>query len=290
MAATYRRLTGKAGVCLATLGPGANNFVTSAAHAQLGGMPMMMITGQKPIRTSKQGQFQIVDVVDMMRPLTKYTKQIVSGVSIPSRIREAMRLGQEEKPGAVHLELPEDIAAEEVDEQPVPASLVRRPTAEIKSIQAAVEMIAQAKSPLLLVGAGASRKRTCNMLRQFISKFGFPFVTTQMGKGVIDERDERFLGNTALSANDFVHRAVEAADVIINVGNDVVEQPPFIMTPNGIQVIHINFSSASVDPVYFPQVEVVGDIGNSIWRIMEMLRVQSHWDFAIHVGAEGSRG
>ena len=115
MAATYGRLTGKTGVCLATLGPGATNFVTSAAYAQLGAMPMLMITGQKPIKSSKQGQFQIVDIVEMMRPLTKYTHQIVSGDSVPSRVREAFRLAEEERPGAVHLELPEDIACEETD-------------------------------------------------------------------------------------------------------------------------------------------------------------------------------
>ena len=147
-------------------------------------------------------------------------------------------------------------------EEPIPASLVRRPVAEEKSIRAAVEMIRAAKSPLLLVGAGANRKRTCNMLRKCVAKFGIPFATTQMGKGVIDERDPLFLGNTALSANDFVHRAVEAADLIINVGHDVVEKPPFFMHSGGVKVIHINFSSASVEPVYFPQVEVVGDIAN----------------------------
>ena len=116
MAATYGRLTGKAGVSLSTLGPGATNLVTAAAYAQLGGMPMMMVTGQKPIKHSKQGQFQIIDVVEMMEPLTKYTRQLVSGANIPSRIREAFRLAQEEKPGAVHIELPEDIAAEDTDE------------------------------------------------------------------------------------------------------------------------------------------------------------------------------
>ena len=280
MAATYGRLTGKAGVCLSTLGPGATNLVTSAAYAQLGGMPMLMITGQKPVKTSKQGQFQIIDVVDMMRPLTKYTKQLVSGTNIPSRVREAIRLAQEEKPGATHLELPEDIAAEEVDEQPIPASMVRRPIAEQKSIRSAVEMISAAKSPMLLVGAGANRKRTCNMLRRFVAKFGIPFVTTQMGKGVIDERDPLFLGNTALSDGDFVHRAVEAADLIINVGHDVVEKPPFFMRAGGVKVIHINFSSAVVDPVYFPQVEVVGDIANSIWRLLEEMEAQFRWDFS----------
>ena len=121
MAATYGRFTGKTGVCLSTLGPGATNFVTSAAYAQLGGMPMMMITGQKPVKKSKQGRFQILDVVDVMGPVTKYASQIVSGDNIPSRVREAMRLAEEEKPGAVHLELPEDIADEDTDEIAIPA-------------------------------------------------------------------------------------------------------------------------------------------------------------------------
>ena len=279
MAATYGRLTGRAGVCLSTLGPGATNLVTAAAYAQLGGMPMLMITGQKPIKSSKQGQFQIVDVIDMMRPLTKYTKQLVSGATIPSRVREAFRVAQEERPGATHLELPEDIAQEDVDEPLLTASLVRRPTAEAKSIAAAVKRLTRAKHPLLVVGAGANRKLTCRMLRRCVSKFGIPFVTTQMGKGVLDERDPLCLGNATLSDGDFVHRAVEAADLIVNVGHDVVEKPPFLMHAGGVEVIHVNFSTASVDPVYFPQVEVVGDIANSIWQITERLQVQSHWDF-----------
>ncbi|MEM8494144.1 MAG: acetolactate synthase large subunit, partial [Planctomycetota bacterium] len=280
MASTYGRLTGKAGVCMSTLGPGATNFVTAAAYAQLGGMPMVMLTGQKPVKSSKQGQFQIIDVVDMMRPITKYTHQLVSAANIPSRVREAFRLAQEEKPGAVHLELPEDIAAETTDTPVLDASKVRRPLAEDKSIRHAAELICQAKHPLLLVGAGANRKLTSRMLRRFVDELGIPFVTTQMGKGVIDERHDLFLGNTALSAGDFVHRAVEAADVIINVGHDVVEKPPFFMEAGGVQVIHINFSSAAVDPVYFPQVEVVGDIANSIWQLSETLEPQTHWDFA----------
>lgn len=280
MAATYGRLTGKAGVCLSTLGPGATNFVTAAAYAQLGGMPMMMITGQKPIKSSKQGQFQIVDIVAMMEPLTKYTRQLVSGANIPSRVREAFRLAQEEKPGAVHLELPEDIATEETDEAVVPGSLVRRPVAEEKAIHAAVDRIQKARHPLLVVGAGANRKLTCNMLRAFVEAFGIPCVTTQMGKGVVDESHPLFLGNAALSSGDFVHRAIDEADLIINVGHDVVEKPPFFMHPGGVEVIHVNFFSAAVDPVYFPQVEVVGDIANSFWQINERLQRQDHWDFS----------
>ncbi len=280
MAATYGRLTGKAGVCLSTLGPGATNLVTAAAYAQLGAMPMLMITGQKPIKSSKQGHFQIVDVVDMMRPLTKYTRQIVSGDNIPSRVREAFRIAQEERPGAVHLELPEDIAAEETTASVLAASFVRRPIAENKAIRRAFEMIQEAKHPLLLIGAAANRTLTCHMLRKLIENTGIPYFTTQMGKGVADEDNPLCLGNAALSAGDFLHRAIDHADLIINVGHDVVEKPPFFMDRNTFKVIHVNFVSATVDPVYFPQVEVVGDIANSVWQLSEHVGRQSSWDFS----------
>ena len=279
MAATYGRLTGKTGVSLSTLGPGATNLVTAGAYAYLGGMPMLMITGQKPIKKSKQGRFQILDVVGMMQPLTKYTHQLASADNIPSRVREAFRLAEEEKPGAVHLELPEDIAAEQTDSLPIPPSLSRRPLAEYKAICAAVEKLRAARSPILVIGAGANRKMTAKVLKQLIDKTGIPFVTTQMGKGVVDERHPRFLGNAALSAGDFVHRAVEAADLIVNVGHDVIEKPPFFMVRGGTEVIHVNFRSAEVDPVYFPQIEVVGDIANAIWQIGEALDDTAHWDF-----------
>ncbi|KZX61180.1 acetolactate synthase [Alcanivorax sp. HI0033] len=280
MASTYGRLTGKAGVCMSTLGPGATNFVTAAAYAQLGAMPMVMITGQKPIKTSKQGQFQIIDVVDMMRPLTKFTKQVVSGDSIPTRIREAFRLAQEERPGATHLELPEDIAREHSTMPVTEPSATRRPIAENKAICKAIEAIQGARKPLLLAGAGANRKLTSKMLRQFVEKLGIPVITTQMGKGVVDETGPHFLGNTALSDGDFVHRAIDQADLIINVGHDVVEKPPFFMRPGGAEVVHINFNSAQVDPVYFPQIEVVGDIANSLWQLKERLDPQEHWSFS----------
>ncbi|WP_312799689.1 acetolactate synthase large subunit [Pseudomonas sp.] len=279
MAATYGRLTGKTGVCLSTLGPGATNLVTAGAYAYLGGMPMMMITGQKPIKKSKQGRFQIIDVCGMMDPITKYTHQLASADNIPSRIREAIRLAEEEKPGSVHLELPEDIAAEQTESTPIPPSLTRRPIAEYKSIQAAISKLEGARSPVLVIGAGANRKMTARVLRQLIEKTGIPFITTQMGKGVVDERHPRFLGNAALSAGDFVHRALESADLIVNIGHDVIEKPPFFMVRGGTEVIHINFRSAEVDPVYFPQVEVVGDIANAIWQIKEAIEVQPTWDF-----------
>lgn len=279
MAATYGRLTGKTGVSLSTLGPGATNLVTAGAYAYLGGMPMLMITGQKPIKKSKQGRFQILDIVGMMAPLTKYTHQLASADNIPSRIREAIRLAEEEKPGAVHLELPEDVAAEHTDSTPIPPNLTRRPLAECKSIQAAVAKLKEAKSPIIVIGAGANRKMTASVLLQLVEKTGIPFITTQMGKGVVDERHSKFLGNAAFSSGDFVHRALDSADLIVNVGHDVIEKPPFFMVRGGTEVIHVNFRSAEVDPVYFPQIEVVGDIANSIWQISQALTDQEQWDF-----------
>jgi acetolactate synthase-1/2/3 large subunit len=279
MAATYGRHTGKTGVCLATLGPGATNLVTAAAYAQLGGMPMLMITGQKPIKKSKQGRFQILDVVAMMGPITKFTHQLASADNIPSRVREAFRLAEEEKPGAVHLEFPEDIAEEKTESRPLHRSLVRRPTADDKAVRAAVKKIEGARSPVLVIGAGANRKMTSRMLLQLVEKTGIPFVTTQLGKGVIDETHPKFLGCAALSAGDFVHRAIEAADLIVNVGHDVIEKPPFFMKQGGAEVIHVSTNTAEVDPVYFPQVEVIGDIANAIWQIKEDIVPSGTWNF-----------
>lgn len=280
MAATHGRLTGKAGVCLSTLGPGATNLVTAAAYAQLGAMPMLMITGQKPIRNSRQGHFQIVDVVDAMRPLTKYTRQLVSADSIPARVREAFRRAEQERPGAVHLELPQDIAGDDTDARVIPASHSRRPLAEHKAVARAADAIRQARHPLLMLGAGANRKTTAKMLRAFVDRLGIPFFSTQMGKGVIDETHPLWIGNATLSDHDFVHRAIDAADCIINIGHDVIEKPPFFMREGRRTVIHVNYDGAEVDAVYFPQIEVVGDIANAVWQLTEALEPQPHWDFA----------
>ncbi|MCR9250164.1 MAG: acetolactate synthase large subunit [bacterium] len=284
MAATYGRLTGKPGVCLSTLGPGATNFVTAAAYAQLGGMPLLMITGQKPIKTSKQGRFQIIDVVGMMKPLTKYTHQIVNGNTIANNVREAFRKATEERPGAVHLELPEDVAAEESPDRVFQKSYVRRPNADKKCLDAAIEMIHLARRPLLLIGASANRNTTSQALTDFVDKSGIPFFNTQMGKGVIDERHELFLGTAALSDHDYLHNAIDAADLIINVGHDVIEKPPFFMEEDGCNVIHVNHFSAEVDPVYFPQVEVVGDIANSVQYLADNVAKQSHWEIDKFLG------
>jgi acetolactate synthase I/II/III large subunit len=280
MAATYGRLTGKPGVCLATLGPGATNFTTPAAYAQLGAMPMMMITGQKPIKKSKQGRFQIVDIVDLFQPITKYTRQIVNANNIPSMVREAFRLAMQERPGAVHLELPEDIAAEECEDRIFNVVGFRRPDADEMVIRETAKMIEEAKMPLLLIGAAANRKRTGKALTKFIDQTGIPFFNTQMGKGVVDERHPKFLGTAALSKDDFIHCAINRADLIINIGHDVIEKPPFFMEEGGTKVIHVNFFPAQVDDVYFPQINVIGDIATSVRHIAAHISDSSNWDFS----------
>lgn len=281
MAATIGRLTGIPGVCLSTLGPGATNLVTSAAYAQLGGMPALFITGQKPIKKSKQGNFQIINTVEMFRPITKLTKQIINSEMIPMIVREAFRVAKLERPGAVHLELPEDIAEEIATGAPMINHHTRRPVAEEKSIKKAVEMIEKAERPLVLIGAGANRKRTSRVLTDFIEKTGIPFFTTQMGKGVVTEKHPQYLGTAALSENDYIHCAINKSDLIINVGHDTIEKPPFIMDESDKrEVIHINFFPAIVDQIYFPQHEVVGDIANTIRQIGNLISKKADWDFS----------
>ena len=288
MAATYGRLTGKPGVCLSTLGPGATNLVTPAAYAQLGAMPMLMITGQKPIKKSKQARFQIIDVVDMMRPITKYTHQIIHSNNIPSRVREAFRVAMEERPGAVHLELPEDIAQEECGEEVFEVVGYKLPSPDQEAIDAAVKMIQEAKMPLVLIGAGANRNPIAKALAKFVDKTGIYFFTTQMGKGVIDERHPQYLGTAALSSNDFLHAAIDEADLVVNIGHDVIEKPPFFMKKGGKKVIHVNFSPAGVDPVYFPQLNVVGDITDTVERLTDAIpeRLKIDCSFFQKMGVE----
>ena len=265
MAATYGRLTGKPGVCIATLGPGALNLTTGAAYALLGAMPMIMITGQKGILSSRQARFQIVDMVAAMKPLTKLSRQIVSGNMIPTLVREAFRVAQEERPGPVHLELPEDIAAELCDDLPlIRPHPMELPLASPESLERAAAMIVKAHKPLLMLGAAASRPRSTADLAQFVLRTRIPYFTTQMGKGTVPGGTELYMGTAALSERDYVHEAIERADLIVTLGHDTIEKPPFIMGANGPQVIHVAYQPANVEQVYFPQAEVIGDLGPSL--------------------------
>lgn len=281
MAATYGRITGKAGVCLATLGPGATNFATPAAYADLGGFPLIMITGQKPINESKQGQFQIVDIVQLFDPVCKMSKQIVNGNLIPSLVREAFRIAEEEKPGAVLLELPEDIAEENTTTQLIPPHPRFYAVGCDEVLTKAAEKITASKYPLILLGAGANRRNIRRTISNFIKHLKIPFFVTQMGKGVVDESSEYFLGTAALSDKDYLHDYIKIADLIINIGHDVIEKPPFFMKHKGPDVIHINYKSAKVDQIYFPQTEVVGHIMKSLDRLIEIIESPPSYDLTL---------
>src|SRR5215471_12156108 len=272
MAATYGRLTGKAGVCLSTLGPGALNFSTGAAYALLGAMPLVLITGQKGILRRKQGRFQIVDVVPSMTPLTKMARQIVSLSTIPTVIREAFRVAQEERPGPVHLELPEDIAGEPAPDVPcIPPHPIDLPVAHPVALDRAAGLIINAKRPLIMLGAASSRPRLTETLSDFVRRLRIPFFTTQMGKGAAAGGTNLYIGTAALSERDYVHQAIDQADLILAIGHDTVEKPPFLMGPGGPQVIHVGYTPATVEQVFFPHAEVVGDVGPSLALLADRL-------------------
>ncbi|WP_019971660.1 acetolactate synthase large subunit [Mycobacterium sp. 141] len=280
MAATYGRLTGRPGVCMSTLGPGALNLATGAAYAHLGAMPMILITGQKAVRSSQQARFQIVDMVATMKPLTKFSRQIASTSSIPTVVREAFRVATEERPGPVHLELPEDIAGESCAEVPlISPHEVELPIAPTVAIDRVAEMIRGAARPLVMLGAGASRPRLGAFLGEFLTRTRMPFITTQMGKGVVaGDPDgapvEQWLGTAALSERDYVHEAIDRADVILAIGHDTVEKPPFLMGPSGPTVIHVGYTAANVEEVYFPHASLVGDIGPDLLLLADRLEGQ----------------
>ncbi len=266
MAATYGRMTGKAGVAIATLGPGATNFTTAAAYAQLGGFPLILITGQKPIKKSKQGRFQIIDIVEMMRPLSKYARQIVDVGMVSVTVREAFKIAQEEKAGVVHIEFPEDVSSEIVTSDTkglLPIANTYYPHVNPKAVEEATKLIQSAKFPIVLIGGGCNRGDISTSMTNFINKTELPFFNTQMGKGVVSEDNINYIGTSSLSSGDYIHDFIKKADLIISFGNEVIEKPAFFMEENGAKVIHINHHSAMVDNVYFPILEVLGDMSSS---------------------------
>lgn len=273
MAATHGRLTGRPGVCLATLGPGALNLATGAAYAHLGAMPMILVTGQKPVMSAKQARFQIVDIVASMKPLTKMTRQIVSAAAIPTMVRDAFRIAMEERPGPVHLELPEDVAAADApDAGLIPVHALEQPVAGAASLDRVAAAILAAKRPLVMVGAAGNRPSLVEALSTFIARTRLPFFNTQMGKGAVTGGSNLYMGTAALSEGDYVHEAVARADLIVAIGHDTVEKPPFLMkSAGGPKVIHVGYQSATVEEVYHPDIELIGDIGSTVAALGERL-------------------
>jgi acetolactate synthase-1/2/3 large subunit len=227
--------------------------------------------------SSRQARFQIVDVVSAFKPITKLSRQIVSSSSIPTLVRDAFRIAMEERPGPVLLELPEDVAAEVTDDVPmIRPHPIEIPVAHRAALDRAAEMILDAKRPLIMLGAAASRPRSTSGITGFVRRTKIPYFTTQMGKGTVAGGSNLYMGTAALSERDYVHEAVDRADLIIAVGHDTIEKPPFIMGPNGPLVIHVSYMSAHVEQVYFPHAEVVGDVGPSLELLADRLEGKLH--------------
>ncbi len=273
MAATYGRLTGRAGVCLSTLGPGATNLMTGVAYAQLGGMPLLAITGQKALRDNRQGKFQLIDVVDTFRPVTKWNMSLADSGVIPRSIRHAFKTAEAERPGAVHIELPEDIAGETIEPSvPQRRLTLRRPNADERALDRAAEMIREARQPVIVYSAGANRKRVTTQLSALCEATGLYAIGTQMGKGVIADDHPQSLFAMGIHKHDYVHTAIDEADLVLTVGYDVVEYPPSVW--NGEKdkaIVHIDFVPADPDEYYSPAHEVIGDISNTLKALSQRL-------------------
>ncbi|HEX9022079.1 MAG TPA: acetolactate synthase large subunit, partial [Nitrospirota bacterium] len=265
MAATYGRLTGKAGVCFSTLGPGATNLVTGVAHAQLIGAPLVSISGQKALRENRQARFQLIDVVSIMRPVTKQSISIVDPGMIPTILRNAFKLAQAERPGAVHVELPEDVAASETSAAIQKRGYMRRSSADREVIDKAAAMINGTEHPLIMLSSGANRKLITKQLEQFIKKTGIYAVHTQMGKGVLSDESEYSMFATGIHRRDYINCGIDRADLIITIGYNIVEYPPYLWNKNlDKKIINIDFVEAESDKYFNPDIEVAGDIALSL--------------------------
>lgn len=266
MADVYGRLTGKAGVCLATIGPGATNLITPVADAYLDRAPLVAITGQADTLRMHKESHQYIDVVSMFRPITKWNASINHPDVVSEAVRKAFKLAEAEKPGATHLEFPENVAEANCEDPGMfEVRKVRRPAPDHKAVATAVELLSTAKKPLLLAGNGAIRKRATKQLRAFLDKTGLAVCNTFMGKGAAGIKYDRNLYTIGLQARDHVTCALEEADLIICVGYDIVEYAPRFWNPDGSKtIIHVDFAPAEVDFWYHPKVELVGDIAATL--------------------------
>jgi len=268
MANVYGRLTGKAGVCLSTLGPGATNLITGVADAQLDKAPLVAITGQGSSDRIHKESHQNIDIVNMFRPITKWNTSIRNPNATTEVVRKAFKLAEVEKPGATHFELPEDVAKMDCDLDPIEPRRVRRPAPDYKAINSIIDLLKKTKYPLVLAGNGAIRKMASKHLRQFVEKTDIPVISTFMGKGAISDLDRHSLFALGLQARDYPLCAIDHADLIITVGYDVAEyDPEFWNKSKNKKIVHIDFSPAEVYEFYQPEVEIVCDISATLWDL-----------------------
>jgi len=280
MAEVYGRLTGNPAICLGTLGPGATNLITGVADANMDRAPLLVLTGQGASTRLHKESHQVMDVVKMFTPVTKWATSILHPDNIPEIVRKAVRLARTEKPGACHIELPEDIAKQETLAKPLRPRRFRRPVPADKIIDQAMERIDNARRPIVIAGNGTIRKRASKQLRLFCEITGIGVVSTFMAKGCVDRDAEYCLYTIGLGSKDFVSCAIDAADLVITLGYDMVEYHPRLWNPNGDKkIIHIDFLPAEIDANYHPEVEIVGDLAHTLWILNERLRAGGPRDF-----------
>jgi acetolactate synthase I/II/III large subunit len=262
MADVYGRLTGNAGVCLGTLGPGALNLVAGVADAYLDRAPLVALTGQGDLARMHKESHQYIDLLRMMRPITKWNARVSDPRIVPEVVRKAFKVAQQQKPGATHLELPEDVMEAELDAEPlVSRARVRRPVPSAEEIADAVEVVCSAEAPIVLAGNGVTRVGAAAALRRFADTTGIPVAETFMGKGSIPADDPKALGAVGLQAGDYEMAGFAEADVVITVGFDLVEHSPEHWNPErDKRIVCIDTVSVEVDEYFMTEVDLIGDM------------------------------
>jgi len=271
MAGMHGRLTGRAGVCLGTLGPGALNLVTGVADAFLDRVPLVALTGQRPLEWMHKESHQYVDLVEVMRPITKWNARVAQPEIIPEVVRKAFRVAESEKPGATHLELPEDVMAQPLEAVALPRRSPPLSEPAAREQLRAAELICAARKPVVLAGNGVLRARAAPALREFARATGIPVAETFMGKGALDHADRHALGTVGLHERDYELAGFEDADVVIAVGYDLVEHAPEHWNPRRDKtIVVVDSVPAEIDAYFTPAVELLGDL----YHVLQRLAVQ----------------
>jgi acetolactate synthase-1/2/3 large subunit len=272
MAEAYGRLTGNPAVCLGTLGPGATNLITGVADCNMDRAPMLVLTGQGSTARLHKESHQIMDVVAMFEPVTKWATTIVNADTIPEIVRKAVRVARTEKPGAVLIELPEDVAKLESAAVPLEPRRFRRSVPDDVAVDSAFEMLSQARRPVILAGNGCIRRRASEQLRVLCERTGIGVLSTFMAKGCVDMDADYYLYTIGLGSKDLPTLVVDGADLVITLGFDMVEYHPRLWNPNGEKhIIHADFLPAEIDSDYLPEIELIGDLAHTLGMLNERI-------------------